>query len=472
MTPPKRGVKIRMYRQGLGDCFLLAFPGKNGKTFYMLIDCGVILGTPAPEPLMQRVVDNIAAATGRRLDLVVATHEHWDHVSGFLQADKSFEKIRIENLWLAWTENTRDPLAKKLRADRKRKEQALRVALQRTAGTPAANSPWAAEASELLGFFGLGAKGRKSTDDAMRAVQQLSQREPRYCLPGEDPIALPELPGIRFYVLGPPKDERAIKRSDPSRAHPEVYEKEGFGLEAAFFAAALGDGLAAAELFDDPELVHRLSFPFDEAHQVKPSKARKDKVLKAYFDRAESWRAIDDDWMEMAGQLALQLDSDTNNTSLALAIELTDSGKVLLFPGDAQVGNWLSWDQYEWTVDGKKVNAEDLLRRTVFYKVGHHGSHNATLREKGLERMTHPELVAMIPVSQDMAKKRRWKMPFEPLYRRLEEKTSGRIMQVQIHGDDRPLGAHPVPQGLSKTAWQGFRKRVNETKLSFDYTVE
>ena len=37
---------------------------------------------------------------------------------------------------------------------------------------------------------------------------------------------------------------------------------------------------------------------------------------------------------------------ETNNTSLALAFELIEKGrvgKVLLFPADAQVGNWLSW---------------------------------------------------------------------------------------------------------------------------------
>src|SRR4029077_11800140 len=51
MHPPARGVKIRMYRTGLGDCFLLAFKKvKKGAgdrdAFYMLIDCGVYKGTP------------------------------------------------------------------------------------------------------------------------------------------------------------------------------------------------------------------------------------------------------------------------------------------------------------------------------------------------------------------------------------------------------------------------------------------
>ena len=43
-------------------------------------------------------------------------------------------------------------------------------------------------------------------------------------------------------------------------------------------------------------------------------------------------------------EFALKIDNDVNNTSLALALELADK-RVLLFPGDAQVGNWLSWDR-------------------------------------------------------------------------------------------------------------------------------
>ena len=37
---------IRMYRQGLGDCFLITLPRKkSAKPYRILIDCGVILGT-------------------------------------------------------------------------------------------------------------------------------------------------------------------------------------------------------------------------------------------------------------------------------------------------------------------------------------------------------------------------------------------------------------------------------------------
>src|SRR5262245_36693740 len=89
MAPPPRGVKVRMYRTGLGDCFLLAFPRKSAgkaprdKVFYLLIDCGVYFGTQEPDNATRigRIVGDIRDATGGRLDLLVITHEHWDHVS-------------------------------------------------------------------------------------------------------------------------------------------------------------------------------------------------------------------------------------------------------------------------------------------------------------------------------------------------------------------------------------------------------
>src|SRR5208282_1512747 len=121
-----------------------------------------------------------------------------------------------------------------------------------------------------------------------------------------------------------------------------------------------------------------------------------------YYKEKNEWRKIDMDWLSAAADLALQLDNDTNNTSLALAIELLDTGEVLLFPGDAQVGNWLSWKDLSWrlqdTYGGHQiVRTSDLLKRTIFYKVGHHASYNATLKKYGLELMTSPDLVAVIP---------------------------------------------------------------------------
>jgi hypothetical protein len=35
-------VRIRMYRQGLGDCFLVSFTNTAGEQHHMMIDCGVL----------------------------------------------------------------------------------------------------------------------------------------------------------------------------------------------------------------------------------------------------------------------------------------------------------------------------------------------------------------------------------------------------------------------------------------------
>jgi hypothetical protein len=75
----------------------------------------------------------------------------------------------------------------------------------------------------------------------------------------------------------------------------------------------------------------------------------------------------------------------------------------------------------------------------VLYKTGHHGSHNATLKEKGLEMMKNLE-IAMIPVDHAMALKKRWgKMPLENLEQSLKEVTKGRVLRID----------QPVPAALA-----------------------
>src|SRR5215813_14828776 len=104
---------------------------------------------------------------------------------------------------------------------------------------------------------------------------------------------------------------------------------------------------------------------------------------------------------------------------------------------DAQVGNWLSWQDLSWDVEGTKVTGPDLLNRTIFYKVGHHGSHNATLREKGLEEMKSLKL-AFVPVDHAMAVKKRWnKMPLRSLMDALNEATHQCVVRID---EDVPAG--------------------------------
>src|SRR5690242_11884539 len=70
---------VRMYRQGLGDCFLVTLPKQDQSPWNMLIDCGVILGTQDVNDRLSEVIADIAADTGGRVDVLVITHEHYDH---------------------------------------------------------------------------------------------------------------------------------------------------------------------------------------------------------------------------------------------------------------------------------------------------------------------------------------------------------------------------------------------------------
>ena len=121
LKAPENGVTIRMYRQGHGDCFLLAFPRENSdKAYYVLIDCGYKPGsTKLPGRAKKNIgqfVDHIKESTNSTIDLMIITHEHQDHVNGIWKKnDPYFEEITIKKAWLAWTEDPKDRLAKKLR---------------------------------------------------------------------------------------------------------------------------------------------------------------------------------------------------------------------------------------------------------------------------------------------------------------------------------------------------------------------
>jgi hypothetical protein len=196
--------------------------------------------------------------------------------------------------------------------------------------------------------------------------------------------------------------------------------------------------------------------PFDIRFRLQQRDPLLARSLRGYLDPEQAWRRIDYDWLHAAADLALQLDSITNNTSLALAIERISDRRVFLLPADAQQGNWLSWHDaaMKWKVnDGqttREVTAADLLKRTVFYKVGHHSSHNATARAKGLEMMQRKdELIAFIPVDRAVALGRNpqgsWKMPAFTLYRNLLDHCQGRVLRSDIGwADDSKNAAQPT----------------------------
>jgi hypothetical protein len=422
-----------MYRQGLGDCFLLELPraDRNSRPFYVMIDCGVVLGTPDPGTIMAKVMDHIVSTTGGQIDLLVATHEHWDHLSGFIQAKPLFDRLKVGQVWLAWTEDDADSLTRELRQEKSRALAALRMGLSQM--EMAGNSESAEELSGILEFFGA-AKG-PTTGDALKNIR-VKVSTPRYCLPSDPPV-VPAGVAARFYVLGPPHDRTMLRKINPSASNKETYGLALAGFE--MFMNGAGSALGASD--DGRPFDQQYQIPFVSAQTAPELQFFRDYYFQPQGAAPDSWRRIDGDWLDGPTEMALQLDSLTNNTSLVLAIELAPGGDVLLFAADAQVGNWLSWQDLKWTIEGREVTGPDLLKRTIFYKVGHHGSHNATLKKLGLEEMEKLR-VAMIPVDHDMAVKKRWgKMPLEELVAALAKQAKGAVLRVDqpmpgdLHGE-------------------------------------
>ncbi|MFG1420291.1 MBL fold metallo-hydrolase [Roseixanthobacter liquoris] len=488
-------VKVRMYRGILGDCFLLT-TCIGGETKYALIDCGVLqnvsagdelVGKVSPQvlakvgaarlkavqagpDLIKRIVADILETTGEHIDLLILTHEHFDHLCGFYYAKKTFQDkdVIIDRLWMAWTEDPADPQAQRLRKRLDTGRTAVAEALAVAPQLAAAGGQRLAIAEDLAAFMGLApeepahpgrtkkaagaATDRARSNSTRGMIQQMQLKvgaaSTSYLAPGQV-LAGDEGVGLRTYVLGPPRDEVMLQKDAPSaRSAKEVYLTQSDDAVALASAVAASERRLASGSAVDGEAADQ---PFARPHRWgdvgTPGKddPRAD-LVTLYRDQDQAYRRIDHAWVGAAEALALKMDSDTNNTSLALAMELPD-GQVLLFPGDAQVGNWLSWRQQDYPKPARPgesvVTIDDLLRRVVFYKVGHHGSRNATLVPLGLRKMVGGRLTAAIPVVEAVAAVQNagkttpgagWDMPFPLLHADLVERTEGRIVQ----GDGDP----------------------------------
>ena len=404
----------------------------------------------------------------------------------FSQAKSIFETINIREIWMAWTEDPNDAIAADLKKHHQKRLTSLMNAhayLSKKDKADEKNTKFLSSLTDYFSFFGENLiESREFTSSTSKTMELLKNwRNPkdpkdpqkRFLKPGEV-VEHHELPGIRVYVLGPPFGKSDLNKMNPSKKNKEVYFDLGYSSFGASIDVALENRLNSTE--DQVALEnHLISIkdrfaPFEEKYcltqkdiennleeyrmstswieerlseiehipeevqfQVKEcleNRRKENEIFELY--QKEEWRRIEDEWVFPTGEAAIHLDYGINNTSLALAIEIIASGKILLFPGDAQVGSWLSWKNHTWLVnDGEKkkeVKINDIFARTAFYKVSHHGSHNATLKDEGLEKMTHHELIAMIPVDRDMAQRRKWAMPFDDLLKRLHEKTANKVI--------------------------------------------
>jgi hypothetical protein len=446
-APDVPAVRVRMYRQGLGDCFLITFDCGGQNEQHMLIDFGS-LGTKATSVKMSDVIADISKVTGQRLAILTATHAHQDHVSGFLSQQPALQAFNIENVWMPWTEDPGDALAKELG----NKAAAMRATIAKALSMPEAKESGVAEKiAGMAAFEGLGLDsdalaqfgGELGMGDSIARALDIVRKFPgaktTYHSPGPPAIEMPGIDGFRFYVLGPPRDADKLRNME-NNAADELY-----GLASAIDAHAASGFDWTVD--DEAPFDQRFCYPAAQTEQFYPDYGLSD----------QAYRRIDNQWFRSVAALAAKLDNFRNNTSLALAIERIADGKVLLFPADAQEGNWLSWHdpKMKWKAGSgdQLITAADLLERTVFYKVGHHSSHNATAKGEGLEIMRKNQaLTAFIPVDRTIALKRSppgsWRMPAVELYKALLQACDGRVARAD-------LGWAAEATGVTKTDVEG-----------------
>jgi len=398
-------INVRMYRVGTGDFFLLQFKKAGKITFNLMIDCGCINSGKAD---FVDKVEDLSTTTNGVIDLLIVTHEHADHINGFEKASDIFDsKINVKKVWFAWTEadetfanefrkeHTKIKIALKLAAERLnmlRKEGAFDQVYDKDSNQSLMIEATNHFITSLNGLNQLNYEPRMSLDkiptmeDILRKFKVIkADTVVEFWEPGDVIENLAGAEGIRFFVLGPPKNNEDIKKEEVKGEGYEKREKKST-LDVAFL-----------NLFDSDHFTKRELMPFDDQYVLDDKE--QSPIKDAY--KADPWRTIDNDWLFSAGSLALRHETSINNTSLAIAIQFKKSERILLLPGDAEHGSWLSWhNNLEWTFKDKnnktkKVNAEYILNNTVFYKVGHHLSHNGTAKQKGLDMMKQENMAAM-----------------------------------------------------------------------------
>lgn len=353
-----REVVIRMYNVGFGDAFLVLLPdGKNQRR--ILFDCGSV--EAAEDAPMDSIVDRIIRDVTdedevARIDVVVGTHRHKDHVSGF--ARSAWDNVEVKEVWMPWTEDPKDFDARRIRETQSRLALGLNAAF--AAKLAVADN---GDKKKLQRCQSLVENALTLTNDREMKVLHngFSGNPERRFLPEADKDKVYQrvyqtdvLPGVKVHVLGPSRETQVIRDMEPPK----------------------GGSYLAMRAFAESE-TGKPPAPFGVEYQQKTYSGGGTLPDK---DKEKIKRAAE--LSDLA--VAVALDKAVNGTSLMLVLEIADT--FLLFPGDAQWGTWCAaMEDPEW---------KEMLGRVSFYKIGHHGSHNATPK-KFVESMMPDGICAM-----------------------------------------------------------------------------
>ena len=339
----RRCARVRMYNVGFGDCFLLMLPTDDGEK-RVLIDCGSL---KAGEVALPKIVKQVIADLSPRdkapaLDLLIATHRHRDHISGF--SDAGWQRVSVGEVWMPWTENPADAEARTLTNAQTTYIRAVDKAI--------GARPALLASSPILKDMLLNAQPNSAALATLHSG--FKNRPKRRYLPGAKGIDVitDVLPGVTIHVLGPSRDKAVRRWMEPTN-------------ESDAYLAAL-EGETAGDKGDEVTFEFGINWAIrdDYIDKIKAGTFPKSLRLNRRDVLQLRHHAEQRDW-EL---LAAKADQALNNTSLILMFEVGSA--YLLFPGDAQWGPWQ-----------RLLNDPDtreLLSRTTFYKVSHHGSSNAT----------------------------------------------------------------------------------------------
>lgn len=347
---------LRAYQVGFGDCFLLTWHYARSQR-HLLIDFGSNGQPPStPKDLLNVIADDIRQQCGGKLDAIVLTHRHKDHIAGFATQTNGkgpgdvIRALQPDVVVQPWTE---DPNAKTNATEATTDGISAQSFVAMLASMHAVSAGVVAEARRLAAvdtapwrrhmFQGLAFLGEEGIQNHAAVVNLMAMGKKgtaKYVRHGDKSGLEKVLPGVRITVLGPPTIKQSAAVQKERSADPQ---------EFWMLRAAAGRRMAAG---GEP--------PFPSA--AKLSSRRPPPYARWFVPRVRAIRA------EGLLSIVRVMDDALNNTSVILLFEIGD--KMFLFPGDAQIENW------QYTLDQPDLMKK--LANVTFYKVGHHGSRNAT----------------------------------------------------------------------------------------------
>lgn len=387
------GIRVRMYRVGFGDFFLVTFLD-DGQPVHVIVDCGVFKGTSQTGDIgsIEAAVANMLETTGRQVALIIMTHRHADHIAGFARCSDAFKELTVGGVWMPIWESEYDLTALKFQAALTRTALGLRRHLT-ALGVNASDEQTTARKYMENATGELGAVGAAVAGSNAVALDLLKHGfasvTPCYYKAG-DKARLPQAlrdAGLSARILCPPPvaDVDLMKLMDLQKNVGQYLTDEGdedprlfepFGTEWVVNPAPASEKTPnecyARESFREWVQNPRKSWESVTEKEGLVARGRMERELQRQVQQLQPMAAL---------TAAKQLNAFLNNQSLVVLF--TFKGKKLLFVGDAQAGNWEHW-LFETDTPDRKASgtmspvARQILTSLDFYKVGHHGSGNAT----------------------------------------------------------------------------------------------